>query len=144
MIFFIIFQFSESVEIVFNEIKMHLNIQRMRAANCYQYWSCGWAFKLCWGPGMSQEIAERRAFPLIKADLPNLKKLKLAVREHNGGPIKGPLKLLNAVVLWWSKGSLSLHDGERYQSLGQLYVWSLLFFPVWAGYADILNHVAGL
>ena len=37
------------------------------------------------------------------------KKFTLAVREisvswHNGGPIKGPLKPFDAIVLWWTRG----------------------------------------
>jgi len=56
-----------------------------------------------------------------------------SVSWHNEGPIEGPLKHLNTIVLWWSEGfqegpELSSHVAERRQSLGQLYVWSRCSF----------------
>ena len=48
------------------------------------------------------------------------------------GPIKGTIKPLSRAVLLSSEGFqrsslMASHDAERYKSLGQLYVWSLLF-----------------
>jgi len=50
------------------------------------------------------------------------------ISRHNGGKWRAPLKSLNTVVLWWYEVFQVLHDAERRQSLGKLYVWSLLFF----------------
>ena len=65
---------------------------------------------------------------------PRREYLTLAAREtgvsrHNGDPIKGPPCSLNAIVLWWSRNFyLRPHDAEGRQSLGQIHVWSRLFF----------------
>ena len=69
------------------------------------------------------------------------KKLILAVREtgvsrHNGVQLRAPLKPLNTIVLWCA-GSFRavlncvLYDAKRGKTLGQLYVWSVFFFPAW-------------
>ena len=50
------------------------------------------------------------------------------ISRHNGWPIKGLLKPLNTILLWCTGVFSGPHDADRRQSLGQLYVWSLLFF----------------
>ena len=49
------------------------------------------------------------------------------------GQLVASLKLLNTILLWLSNGfqggpQFGSHDAKRRWSLGQLYVWSLLFF----------------
>ena len=78
---------------------------------------------------------------------PVWKKLPSALREtsvsHDGGLIKGPLiRPHNTIVLCWSEGFQGdPHWGrETPQSLGQLYVWSWLFFQFgfWYKFVSLL------
>ena len=74
-------------------------------------------------------------------------KLHPISERHYGATIKGHLKPLNTIVLWWFKGfqgilQLDTHDAERRQSLGQLCVWSLLFLqPVTVQYWEQFTTV---
>ena len=60
----------------------------------------------------------------------NSKKLPTepGISRYNGGLIKGYLKPLNNLVLWWTEGLLGPHGADTRQPLGQLCVWWPLIF----------------